>query len=233
MNLLETASRIRRVAVETKTKVRLMATGGLGLTLALVYTWLTRPVSIGEHARRLAYLSVENNPDEVYPYLGDYHESLYGLNREKVRAIWEQLIYPRLKDYKLREGPLVETNDDHSQGVAYFDLVNSRGQSFEAVAAPFATDDLPATNLYNYLCKAWYAEFVVGKGFPLTTASALYARVKGVEADQSVMESYGFDSVTDTFGEDPVTWRVHVNALKQMLRTKYRSELESLKLPVP
>lgn len=232
-NLQATASQIPRVAVETRTKVRLLITGGVAFAIGLIYLWWARPVSIGEHARRLAYLSVENKPDDVYPYLGDYHERLYGLNREKLRGIWERLVYPRLKGYRLREAPVVETNDDHSQGVAYFDLVNAEGKVFESIQAPFATDDLPATNLYNQLCRAWYAEFVVSKGYPLTTASALFARVKGVEADQAVMEAYGFNSVTDTFGEDPIPWSVHANGLKQLLRTKYRAELESLKLPVP
>ncbi len=164
--------------------------GACAILLAAIY-WMSSRPTLDEQASSILTALVDDDPDIAYSYTHEFQRESVGLTKEKYRILWQSLIRPRFQDVKQVKPPESYVQPGEHQGVASMLMRTGGGVEFEISTAAWATDSGGRIGLFNLLIEAWNVEYVHNKGQPLTTRSALEARLRGIQADRERLEQLG------------------------------------------
>lgn len=188
-----------------------------------------RPLIDGQ-ARDLLTKELRGDGPAVFAYVSDRQVLKYGLNEQKVQRLYDVLITPRLASFHQIGAMGSRASDDLSQGVAWVTIGDEKGNTFEVISSPWATDTGCTTDVTFFLYNAWLAEFVVSRGLPVTQATITYSRIRGIDADLATLHELGIYGHVDEFGKVDKKWEDVRDLMVRRLKLRYAAEAEKLHL---
>ncbi len=151
---------------------------------------------------------IDGDVGTLYALSYPHEKRLLNLTPHKIDEVFTTLVRPRLSGFR-RVGKMQSTaSADGSQGEASQRLMDPQGDSMEIDATPWITMDGPKINvLYNLLCNAWRAEYIVKRGLPVTPKTVLQSKLEGLRHDKAYLKSIGLEGFAPDSLSDPVmTW---------------------------
>lgn len=209
-------------------KVRWAAAAAAVAMAAGAWWSCTRRPNLERDAKSIVDAVLDGDSDAYFAYISDVEIERFGLTRPKVRQLFDKLVIPALGGFERVSSPLAGSNGDH-QAYHYVMLQNARGQRWEIHASPFLGEGAGMTSISHVIHHAWVLDFVVKKDLPVTAATAIYARTRGVPRDREFLESLGITGrVDETDPSKYNDWATYLRWSDQMCRTQFADELRSL-----
>lgn len=206
-----------------------MLIGGLisvTIVVAIIMYLVLRPMTMIQHARTIAYASLNCDADTLFEYMDPGDTAITGITRNSFRDGCKLLIEPRLRPFRNVEREETELLGLGDEGACTLHLTGPNGIQFEVSATPFLADEgrgaYEIPDFFGRLLKhSWLADYAFErKGKPVTELGKWKVFLRELEHDAPTLRTLGIKGF--------ISHRVVGNSiqdLKLITWDEYRSRL--------
>lgn len=171
------------------------AIAAIGLGLFATWRLVTGNLEAVTSAQLDAYL--EGDTERMFSSASHEEQRLTGLTRENLKAVWRELVQPRLnKVTVLNDRKVRLLNKPPSQGIAEVSIRFHNGLTSSIAVGMFPTEDQPKRPvLFDTLLTAWFVETQLKTDHPLTMREIFAGRLACMATDRTMLEQLGIKGV--------------------------------------
>ncbi len=158
--------------------------------VGIIYV-LTRPTSIGSAAQDAVIAFYSGEAGIIHQHLWEEDIKANHLDRAKIRDIYEQVIFPHQRGFRVCGSPHSQVMGNGDEGVAWVELCDAQNHKYEYGITLWRADGAFRRELQHSLRHAWMIDYVAREDKPLTQENIAAATVKGLEADMPKLASLG------------------------------------------
>lgn len=214
------------------TRVRWAAAIAAAAMFAGVWWSCSRRPNLERDAQTIVNAMLAGDADTFFEFVPDVEKERFGLSKEKTRKVFEKIVRPAFAGFRSIGEPQKGIYGPH-QGYYYIMTGDAQGRRYEVSASPLLGERGGVCSMTDVVIRSWILDFVVKKDLPVTAATAIYARTKGVPRDREFLSRLGIFGVID-IGNPSVSndWYTYLRWMEGMCRAEHATELRSYGITV-
>lgn len=153
--------------------------------------WISLPRTLEDDALEVLGAAIENDPRTILRFAFDHEKEAVGLTEEVYVAIWNDLIAPRIGQYRPHGQVTSYVQIGGHQGVADQAMLDAGGRRNQIPVVVWATEKGGRLSVMGFLMTAWHFEYFLKHAVPISGENGLRAWLAGLQQDRARLEHLG------------------------------------------